>query len=73
MEHQNEDIAPYARRRVRSETDAAGDGKMRGNITRRGKKSWRIEYDVGAAGERVIRYQTVHGTKRDAEMSLPNV
>ena len=46
---------------------------MRGNITGRGKKSWRIEYDVGAAGERVIRYQTVHGTKRDAEMSLPNV
>ena len=49
-----------------------GGSHMRGNITRRGKKSWRIKYDVGAdeTGKRIIQYQTVHGTKRDAETEL---
>jgi hypothetical protein len=35
---------------------------MRGNITRRGKSSWRIKFDVGAdpeTGKRLIQYQTV--------------
>ncbi len=46
---------------------------MRGNITRRGKQSWRIKYDVGAdpeTGKRIIQYQTVKGSKRDAETEL---
>jgi integrase len=45
---------------------------MRGNITRRGKQSWRIKFDAGTdeAGKRLIQYQTVRGTKRDAEAEL---
>ena len=45
---------------------------MRGNITRRGKHSWRIKFDVGrdATGKRDIRYHTVRGTRRDAEAKL---
>ena len=39
---------------------------MRGNITRRGKSSWRLKFDVGtdASGKRIIQYETVHGTRR---------
>jgi integrase len=44
---------------------------MRGNITRRGKHSWRIKFDVdGVAGERQIRYVTVKGKRADAEAEL---
>lgn len=46
---------------------------MRGNITRRGKASWRIKFDIGVdplTGKRLIQYQTVRGTKRDAETEL---
>jgi integrase len=45
---------------------------MRGNITRRGKSSWRLKYDVGAdaTGRRLISYATVHGTKKQAEAEL---
>jgi integrase len=46
---------------------------MAGNITRRGKNSWRLKLDIGAnplTGERRIRYQTFRGTKRDAEIKL---
>ena len=44
---------------------------MRGNITRRGKRSWRIKYDVERiAGARQIRYVTVKGTRKDAEAEL---
>jgi integrase len=45
---------------------------MRGNITRRGKHSWRIKFDAGTDqdGKRLIQYQTVNGTKRDAEAEL---
>lgn len=43
-----------------------------GNITRRGKKSWRVKYDVGRDndGRRQTRYITVKGTKRDAQKAL---
>ena len=42
---------------------------MRGNITRRGKTSWRLKFDVGvdAAGKRLIEWETVRGTKKDAQ------
>src|SRR5262245_36188369 len=44
---------------------------MRGNITRRGKNSWRIKFDVTAAkGERCTKYFTMRGTKREAEAAL---
>jgi integrase len=45
---------------------------MRGNITRRGKSSWRIKYDVGADanGKRLIQYKTVNGTKSEAQAEL---
>ena len=45
---------------------------MRGNITRRGKSSWRLKFDVGAAddGKRIIRYETIRGTKKLAEAAL---
>jgi integrase len=45
---------------------------MRGNITRRGKRSWRLKYDVGVGpgGERQIAYKTVKGPRKDAEAEL---
>ena len=46
---------------------------MRGNITRRGKTSWRLKYDVGTdpeTGKRIIQYQTVSGTRKQAEAEL---
>jgi integrase len=46
---------------------------MRGNITRRGKSSWRIKFDVGSdpiTGERRTRFVTVRGKRQDAEKEL---
>src|SRR5262245_28708430 len=46
---------------------------MRGNITRRGKRSWRIKFDPErnpATGRRRIRFHTVHGTRKDAQIKL---
>ena len=44
---------------------------MRGNITRRGKHSWRLKFDVDADhGKRIIRYETIRGTKKQAEAAL---
>ena len=45
---------------------------MKGTITRRGKCSWRLKFDVGrdASGKRQIRYQTVRGKRQDAEKEL---
>jgi hypothetical protein len=44
----------------------------RGNITRRGKRSWRLEFDVGVdpKGRRKIRYETIKGRRQDAEKRL---
>ena len=41
---------------------------MRGNITRRGKSSWRLKFDVGTGTERKIAY--VRGTRKQAEAEL---
>jgi integrase len=48
---------------------------MRGNITRRGKRSWRLKYDVGAdvAGRRQIRYVTLHGTRVQAQAEAAKI
>ena len=45
---------------------------MTGSITRRGKKSWRIKYDLPRDdnGQRRIAYVTVQGTRKDAEKEL---
>jgi len=45
---------------------------MKGTITRRGKSSWRLKFDIGhdASGKRQIRYQTVRGKRQDAEREL---
>ena len=46
---------------------------MRGNITRRGKSSWRLKFDAepdAVTGERRIRYVTVKGKRADAEAEL---
>ncbi|MFD1983541.1 tyrosine-type recombinase/integrase [Mesorhizobium newzealandense] len=46
---------------------------MRGNITRRGKSSWRIKFDLGTdpvTGKRLTQVATVRGTKKEAEAEL---
>jgi integrase len=44
---------------------------MRGNITRRGRSSWRLKFDIEAAGgKRQTRYVTVRGKRQDAEREL---
>jgi Site-specific recombinase XerD len=46
---------------------------MRGNITKRGERSWRVKFDVGrdpVTGRRLTRYVTVKGTKKDAQQEL---
>ena len=46
---------------------------MKGNITRRGKSSWRLKFDAGRdpqTGERETTYVTVRGTKRQAQEEL---
>lgn len=43
---------------------------MRGNITRRGKASWRIKFDVFSSAERQTRFVTVKGKRADAEAEL---
>ena len=45
---------------------------MTGTITRRGKKSWRIKYDMPRVenGPRRVAYLTVKGARKDAEKEL---
>jgi integrase len=44
---------------------------MRGSIIRRGKRSWRLKFDVERKdGARQIRYATVKGKRADAEAEL---
>lgn len=45
---------------------------MRGNITKRGRNSWRLKFDASrdAAGKRKIQYHTFRGTKREAQLKL---
>jgi len=44
---------------------------MRGNITRRGKNSWQLKFDVPAMdGKRQQRYATVRGSYQDAQREL---
>ena len=46
---------------------------MRGNITRRGKSSWRLKFDIDkdpVTGKRRCRTVTVRGKRQEAEMEL---
>jgi integrase len=46
---------------------------MKGNITRRGKNSWRLKFDLGrdpVTRKRLSRFVTVRGTKKAAEAEL---
>ncbi len=45
---------------------------MKGNITRRGRNSWRLKFDAGrdAIGNRKIQYHTFRGSKREAQIKL---
>lgn len=44
---------------------------MRGNITKRGKNSWQLKFDVPSVdGKRQQRYATVRGTYKDAQKEL---
>jgi integrase len=47
---------------------------MRGTITRRGRSSWRIKFDLGTtAGKRQTRYVTVRGTKAQAQAEAARI
>jgi hypothetical protein len=45
---------------------------MRGNVTKRGRNSWRLKLDIGrdATGKRLTRFVTVRGTKAKAQAEL---
>ena len=46
---------------------------MKGHLQQRGPNRWRLKFDVGrdpGTGKRVIRYSTVHGTKREAQVEF---
>jgi hypothetical protein len=46
---------------------------MKGNISQRGKHSWRLKFDLDrdpATGERRVQFHTVRGTKREAQIKL---
>lgn len=47
---------------------------MKGNITRRGQKSWRLKFEAAerdpSTGKRRTRYITVRGTKKEAQSEL---
>jgi hypothetical protein len=46
---------------------------MKGNITRRGERSWRLKFDLGRdsnTGKRLIHLSTVRGTKKEAQAEL---
>lgn len=49
---------------------------MRGNITRRGKSSWRLKFDIDRdpeTGARRFRTETVRGTRKEAEAKLASL
>jgi integrase len=46
---------------------------MNGNITRRGKASWRLKFEAGErdqTGKRRTQYVTIRGTRKDAQIAL---
>jgi len=46
---------------------------VKGNLTRRGKTSWRFKYDVPGNGKRETRYVTLQGTKAQAQAEATKI
>jgi integrase len=46
---------------------------MRGNLTRRGERSWRLKYDLASNGKRETRYVTIRGTKAQAQAEAAKI
>jgi integrase len=48
---------------------------MRGHLTRRGQRSWRLKYDLGTdgAGKRQTRYATLRGTRAEAQAQAAKI
>lgn len=49
---------------------------MKGNLTRRGKSSWRLKFELGVdpdTGKRLTRYHTIHGTKAHAQAEAAKI
>jgi integrase len=46
---------------------------MRGHLTRRGHRSWRLKYDLASSGSRQTRYVTLRGTRTQAEAQAAKV
>ena len=48
---------------------------MKGNLTRRGQRSWRLKFDAGSdpAGRRITKFVTVRGTKRQAQAEAAKI
>jgi integrase len=46
---------------------------VKGNLSRRGKNSWRLKYDVSGNGKRETRYVTLKGTKAQAQAEAAKV
>jgi integrase len=49
---------------------------MRGNLTRRGKRSWRLKYELGrdpVTGQRQTRYATLRGTRAQAQAEAAKI
>src|SRR5262249_44850173 len=52
---------------------ARGGAEMKGHLTRRGKRSWRLKYDIAGNGKRETRYVTIHGTKAQAQAEAAKI
>ena len=67
----------FAARRTRSRSTALivrGRNRMKGHITRRGKASWRLKFDVPAGdGVRRTCYVTVRGGQKAAQLKLAEI
>jgi integrase len=46
---------------------------VRGNLTKRGRSSWRFKYDVSGNGKRVTKFVTLRGTRREAEAEAAKI
>jgi integrase len=46
---------------------------MKGNLTRRGERSWRLKYDLASNGKRETRYVTLKGTKAQAQAEAAKI
>jgi hypothetical protein len=53
-----------------------GIDMAKGHIRARGPGAWELKYDIGAnptTGQRITKFKTVHGAKRDAQRELRSI